>query len=256
MSRSTKQTKTTSAQVSKAVEEPKVVEQVKVVETKQVKQTKVEEPKVVAKVEEHEEHEEEEVERKQKVLEFSSASEAYDEITRLTETIAVSSKRLGQVEKVYSKLLSKEMKQSRNRKQNSDKSKAGSKSGFNKPQAIPEHIRNFINTSCREEFRVAADDLKPRTWITKAIYSYIHDNKLTAENNGRQIVTNDVLLDLFDIKDSQQEVTFKNFQKMVSRAFNKGKESGDDEASGDEETSGEEVVEVKPTKSTGKVATK
>jgi hypothetical protein len=140
------------------------------------------------------------------------------------------------------------MKQSKSKK--SDKPKMGSKSGFNKPQVIPEHIRNFLNNSCKEEFRVSVDDLKPRTWITRAIYSYIHDNKLTAENNGRKIIANKVLAELFGVEE-KTEVTFESFQTMVSQAFKIGQEYDDNEESG----SGEEVVEVKKSVA-NKVATK
>jgi len=250
MSKATKQTKAT---VAKAVEETKPVEQTKPVETKATKakvETKpvvVEQPKVEARVEDHED-EQEVGDKKAKQLEFASASAANEEMTKLMETIASSSKRLAQVKKVYDRLLTREMRQSRSKKSDRQ-NKAGSKSGFNKPQAIPEHIRNFLNNSCKEDFRVSADDLKPRTWITKAIYSYIHDNKLTAENNGRKIIANKVLADLFGVEE-KTEITFESFQTMVSQAFRLGQESGDDEESG----SGEEVVEVK--KSATKVATK
>ena len=235
MSKATKQTKATT-QVTKAVEEPVKVEQTK---TKVVEQAKVvEQPKVELKHETDHEEEQEVGERKKKAMTFETSAAADTEIENIdTEMLRLSKLRIA-YEKERKKLLTKEMRQSRNKR--SDRpNKAGSKSGFNKPQAIPEHIRNFLNTSCKEDFRVAADDLKPRTWITKAIYSYIHDNKLTAENNGRKIIANQVLAELFGV-DKGTEITFESFQTMVSQAFKLGQVEVEDEDSG----SGEEVVEV------------
>jgi hypothetical protein len=248
-------------QVTKAVEEIKVETKVETkvepkVETKTTKQTKVveqpkvvEEPKVELKHETDHEEEHEGGEKKKKAMTFETSLAADEEIEKIDSEVLRLSKLRITYEKERKKLLTKEMRQSRSKK--SDRPKAGSKSGFNKPQSIPENIKYFLNTFCKEEFRVAADDLKPRTWITKAIYSYIHDNKLTAENNGRKIIANKVLADLFGVEE-KSEVTFESFQTMVSQAFKLGQESDEnDEESGSGE---EQVVEVK--KSATKVATK
>jgi len=252
MSKATKSVKQTTQTVQASVakvEEP-LTETVSKKAVKSVKKEEVQpvvEQPVQAQVE-HEEHEEEHEEKKKRVVEFETSELAREERNKIITEMTRLSKRLTYVTREEDRLRSKESRLNRNRRDKT--SKTGSKSGFNKPQAIPEHIRNFLNSSCKEDFRVAADDLKPRTWITKAIYSYIHDNKLTAEDSGRKIIANDKLADLFGV-DSGSVITFESFQTMVSNAFKIGNEA---EQSGSGDDSNEEVVEVK--KAPVKVASK
>lgn len=139
--------------------------------------------------------------------------------------------------------LSKQLK----KKSKSDKS--GNKvniSGFNKPAQVPQSICKYLG--------LPSDTQLPRTTVTHQLYEKIKEQNLLNADDKRVIIVNKELRELFKMEPNEDQISFLNFQKYLSRAYNSEKKetietSADDEEEDedeevDEEDDEEEVEEV------------
>lgn len=85
-----------------------------------------------------------------------------------------------------------------------------SPSGFAKPSKVTKELCNFMNKSEGSEIA--------RTEVTKALVSYIKENKLQNEANRRMIIPDNKLTLLLGLEDGQ-ELTFFNLQKYMNKHF-------------------------------------
>jgi chromatin remodeling complex protein RSC6 len=90
-----------------------------------------------------------------------------------------------------------------------------SPSGFAKPSKVTKELCAFMNKSEGSEIA--------RTEVTKAIVSYIKENKLENEANRKIIIPDNKLKFLLGIEDGQ-ELTFFNIQKYMNKHFVKSEE--------------------------------
>lgn len=90
------------------------------------------------------------------------------------------------------------------------KSRKKNTSGINKPNPVPESIRNLLN--------LEENVLMARTEVTKRIYGYIKENNLQDEHDKRTIVPNDELKQLFSLEDGE-EVSFYNIQSYIKKLY-------------------------------------
>lgn len=88
-------------------------------------------------------------------------------------------------------------------------------SGFAKPSKVTNELCAFMNKS--EGTEIA------RTEVTRALVSYIKENKLENTTNSKIISPDDKLKDLLGLDDSQ-ELTYFNIQKYMNKHFVKNAE--------------------------------
>lgn len=88
-------------------------------------------------------------------------------------------------------------------------------SGFAKPSKVTKELCEFMNKTDGTEIA--------RTEVTKALVSYIKENKLENETNNRIIKPDNKLKFLLGIKEGQ-EVTYFNIQKFMNKHFVKNAE--------------------------------
>jgi chromatin remodeling complex protein RSC6 len=90
-----------------------------------------------------------------------------------------------------------------------------SPSGFAKPSKVTKELCDFMNKSEGSEIA--------RTEVTKALVSYIKENKLENEANRKIIMPDNKLKFLLGVEDGQ-ELTFFNIQKYMNKHFVKSEE--------------------------------
>lgn len=83
-------------------------------------------------------------------------------------------------------------------------------SGFAKPSKVTKELCDFMNK--QEGTEIA------RTEVTRALVSYIKENKLENSENSKIISPDNKLKELLDIKDDQ-ELTYFNIQKYMNKHF-------------------------------------
>lgn len=128
-------------------------------------------------------------------------------------------------------------------KKKSKSDKAGSKvniSGFNKPAQVPQSICKYLG--------LPSDTQLPRTTVTHQLYEKIKEQNLLNADDKRVIIVNQELRELFKMEPSEDQISFLNFQKYLSRAYNSEKKeiaeaSGDVEEEEEDEEDEEEVEE-------------
>jgi upstream activation factor subunit UAF30 len=113
------------------------------------------------------------------------------------------------LEKKWARELKTAQKQSSKRKR-----KAGNRapSGFVKPTRISDELAAFLG-------KVKGAEMA-RTAVTRDINTYIRDNKLQDEKNGRKINPDAKLASLLKLKKTD-ELTYFNLQKYMSHHFSK-----------------------------------
>ena len=89
-------------------------------------------------------------------------------------------------------------------------------SGFAKPSKVTKALCEFMNKS--EGTEIA------RTEVTRALVSYIKENKLENTTNSKIISPDDKLKGLLGLDDSQ-ELTYFNIQKYMNKHFVKNAEA-------------------------------
>ena len=89
-------------------------------------------------------------------------------------------------------------------------------SGFAKPTKVTKELCEFMNQS--EGTEIA------RTEVTRALVSYIKQNKLENTSNSKIILPDNKLKDLLGLDDSQ-ELTYFNIQKYMNKHFIKNVEA-------------------------------
>ena len=96
-----------------------------------------------------------------------------------------------------------------------DGTKAASRAknnGFNREQAISPKLREFLG--------VEEGKLVSRSFVTRAINSYVTEKGLKHPDNGRVLVLDDKLRDLLN-PPADTQVTFLNLQKFLSPHYTK-----------------------------------
>jgi chromatin remodeling complex protein RSC6 len=83
-------------------------------------------------------------------------------------------------------------------------------SGFAKPSKVSKELCEFMNE--KEGTEIA------RTAVTKALISYVKENKLDCSNNGTNISPDNKLKTLLGIDEGQQ-LTYFNIQKYMNKHF-------------------------------------
>lgn len=83
-------------------------------------------------------------------------------------------------------------------------------SGFAKPSKVTKELCDFMNK--QEGTEIA------RTEVTRALVSYIKENKLENSENSKIISPDNKLKELLDIKEDQ-ELTYFNIQKYMNKHF-------------------------------------
>ena len=102
-------------------------------------------------------------------------------------------------------------------------------SGFNKPAQVPLAICKYLN--------LPLDTQLPRTTVTHQLYEKIKEQNLLNVDDKRVIMANKDLKELFKMESDEDQISFLNFQKYLSRAYNSEKNESV------EEDEVEEVVE-------------
>jgi len=178
--------------------------------------------------------------RKSKKIEFpcENADIALAELIRIDGEMEQITKLRKVVFKQYQKLIVKQLKQSKKRRNNlSDAPKEAT--GFIKAKPVPEKFRSFYQ--CHQSFfsnlpgfkEFKCDVPQPRTEITKMIYAYIRENNLYKKKEDgsldkREILPDSAIRSLLDVS-NDDKVGFNNFQTFVSRLY-ADKESEEDSA--------------------------
>ena len=88
-------------------------------------------------------------------------------------------------------------------------------SGFAKTSKVTKELCEFMNKAEGSEIA--------RTEVTRALVSYIKENKLENKTNSKIISPDDKLKDLLGLDDSQ-ELTYFNIQKYMNKHFVKNAE--------------------------------
>jgi upstream activation factor subunit UAF30 len=88
-------------------------------------------------------------------------------------------------------------------------------SGFAKPSKVTKELCSFMNKTEGSEIA--------RTEVTRALVSYIKENKLENANNSKIISPDDKLKTLLGLDDTQ-ELTYFNIQKYMNKHFVKNAE--------------------------------
>jgi upstream activation factor subunit UAF30 len=84
-------------------------------------------------------------------------------------------------------------------------------SGFAKPCKVTKELCNFMN---KEEGTEIA-----RTEVTKALISYVKENKLNNGENGKIILPDEKLKTLLGIQNDDDELTYFTIQKYMNKHF-------------------------------------
>ena len=113
------------------------------------------------------------------------------------------------------KSLTKIVRKIKAKQDDPDGTKAASRAknnGFNREQAISPKLRDFLG--------VEEGKLVSRSYVTRAINSYVTEKGLKHPDNGRVLVLDDKLRDLLN-PPADTQVTFLNLQKFLSPHYTK-----------------------------------
>lgn len=113
------------------------------------------------------------------------------------------------------KSLTKIVRKIKAKQDDPDGTKAASRAknnGFNREQAISPKLREFLG--------VEEGKLVSRSYVTRAINSYVTEKGLKHPDNGRVLVLDDKLRDLLN-PPADTQVTFLNIQKFLSPHYTK-----------------------------------
>jgi len=139
----------------------------------------------------------------------TSFSKNFEEILNNIASVKVSISHLTLQLKTLEKDVKKKMK---SYEKITMKKKTGKKkpSGFADPVPVSKELQTFMNLN--------DGDKVARTEVTKYLATYIKDNKLKSEENGRVILPNEELSTLLGAK-SDEQITFFNLQRFMNKHF-------------------------------------
>lgn len=89
------------------------------------------------------------------------------------------------------------------------RSNSGKHTGFNKPEPIPECLKNLLDIK---------EELLPRSTVTKIIYQYFKDNKMCNFASKKQIVPNKKIKKIFGMKEGDV-MDFYNLQTWLKKVY-------------------------------------
>ena len=117
------------------------------------------------------------------------------------------------------KSLTKIVRKIKAKQDDPDGTKAASRAknnGFNREQAISPKLREFLG--------VEEGKLVSRSFVTRAINTYVTEKGLKHPDNGRVLVLDDKLRDLLE-PPADTQVTFLNLQKFLSPHYTKDEQT-------------------------------
>ena len=137
-------------------------------------------------------------------------SQQYDDIIIGLNIVKLHISKVQQKLKLLEKGIKKQMNTLK-KEANKNKNKKNRKpSGFAKPCKVTKELCKFMN---KEEGTEIA-----RTDVTKALVSYIKENKLENMSNGKIITPDEALKGLLGVEDGE-ELTYFNIQKYMNKHF-------------------------------------
>jgi len=89
------------------------------------------------------------------------------------------------------------------------KGNAGRLSGFNKPEKVPESLKNLLDIE---------EPTMSRMEVTKKLYQYFKDNKMYHTNTKKEIIPNKEIKEIFGMKKSDT-ITFYNLQTWLKKVY-------------------------------------
>ncbi|AKI79286.1 putative SWIB domain-containing protein [Acanthamoeba polyphaga mimivirus] len=87
---------------------------------------------------------------------------------------------------------------------------SGKHSGFNKPQTVPQSLKDLLKID---------DDILSRSKVTELMYKYFTDNKMYNSKTKREIIPNSKIKKLFGMKEGDI-ITFYNMQTWLKKVYN------------------------------------
>ena len=91
-----------------------------------------------------------------------------------------------------------------------NKGNAGKYSGFNKPERVPESIRDLLGLD---------DIMMSRTEVTRSLYKYFTDNNMYNSSTKKEIIPNRAVRKVFGMK-RDDIITFYNLQTWLKKVYN------------------------------------
>lgn len=95
------------------------------------------------------------------------------------------------------------------------KGNSGKLSGFNKPEKVPESLRDLLDLEDKE---IA------RSKVTKILYKYFEDNNMYDEHTKKQIIPNKEIRQIFGMKKNDM-ITFYNLQTWLKKVYDEDNNS-------------------------------
>ena len=145
--------------------------------------------------------------------EFNEGNELFDQFTNIMNGLVTFKAQISMMQQNLKQLEKSVKKQHKELKRVVTKNKnKGNRqpSGFAKPCKVTKELCEFMNKS--EDAEIA------RTEVTKALISYVKENKLDCNENGKFITPDNKLKTLLNIEDGQQ-LTYFNIQKYMNKHF-------------------------------------
>lgn len=87
---------------------------------------------------------------------------------------------------------------------------SGKHSGFNKPEPVPESLKNLLKIE---------EDSMPRSKVTALLYKYFTDNNMYNTKTKKEIIPNKKIKKIFGMQD-EDTITFYNLQSWLKKVYN------------------------------------
>ena len=149
------------------------------------------------------------------VVQVETWETSFDRVVALQKALSSTMKELNTEVKTLKKRFAKELKSKSSRKRTSS-GKPRKPSGFAKPTAISKQLCSFLGKPEGTEMA--------RTEVTKLLTQYVRDHNLQDPSNKRNIVPDDRLKKLLNVKASDT-VTYFNLQTHMKPHFPKSASS-------------------------------
>jgi SWIB/MDM2 domain len=86
---------------------------------------------------------------------------------------------------------------------------SGKCTGFNKPENVPDSLRNLLKIK---------EEMLPRSTVTKLMYQYFTDNKMYNPKTKKEIIPNAHIREIFGMKPGEH-INFHNFQTWLKKVY-------------------------------------